>query len=317
MILALRNGKIKFLFFFLIIFLICFSIKSQETNFCDSDKFWFDKSRLLLNYSFNDFDSCNIKFNKILLEKCNTENTLYKVGILSLARTKNYQKVKKLIYENQHLINYDFCKELFLFTDTFKFLIDKCNLSENNITKPELQRQLLQMYINDQNIRNNTPYDLLKKYNIALDDILYNPDSIPTDNINNYNFIKLKSFIAKNGFPRLKEVGKDGLFSIFILTQHCDDIQFMKNVCDTLWCFVKNQEFEASHLAYLVDRINLMEGKNQIFGTQNMYFDKETNKFIIPKLEDPGKLNCRRKEIGLMPIELYEEIEKKLREQNE
>ena len=58
-----------------------------------------------------------------------------------------------------------------------------------------------------------------------------------------------------------------------------------------------------SYLALLIDRVNLGEGKKQIYGSQiNQH---EDGSFYVMDLLEPEYVNQRRRKVGLGPIEDY------------
>jgi hypothetical protein len=59
--------------------------------------------------------------------------------------------------------------------------------------------------------------------------------------------------------------------------------------------------------AYLVDRVNVNQGQLQIYGTQ-MTLNSDSTSFIPKPVISTEKLNERRTEMGLPPIERYIEI---------
>jgi hypothetical protein len=64
-----------------------------------------------------------------------------------------------------------------------------------------------------------------------------------------------------------------------------------------------NGEANWSSLALLIDRVNLREGKEQIYGSQ--IYRNEDGSFYVKDLQEPESVNQRRKEVGLGPIEDY------------
>ena len=67
---------------------------------------------------------------------------------------------------------------------------------------------------------------------------------------------------------------------------------------------VKLGNARASSLALLEDRVALRQGERQIYGSQ-IGRDPETNEYYVSPLIEPEKVNERRAEVGLGPIEEY------------
>jgi hypothetical protein len=66
---------------------------------------------------------------------------------------------------------------------------------------------------------------------------------------------------------------------------------------------VKNKKARASSLALLEDRVNLREGRKQIYGSQIGTF--KDGKYYVQPLEDPDNVDKRRAEVGLGPLNEY------------
>jgi hypothetical protein len=64
-------------------------------------------------------------------------------------------------------------------------------------------------------------------------------------------------------------------------------------------------EVSQTDLAYLTDRVLLVEGKKQIYGTQ---FNFSDGKWEPRPLEDPTSVDKRRAEVGLQPLAEYRRI---------
>ena len=56
-------------------------------------------------------------------------------------------------------------------------------------------------------------------------------------------------------------------------------------------------------LYWLIDRVNLREGKEQIYGSQ--LYGNSDGTYYVKDLFDPEYVNQRRKSVGLEPIESY------------
>lgn len=113
---------------------------------------------------------------------------------------------------------------------------------------------------------------------------------------------RIKSIIATYGWPGSDLVGKDGSEAAWLLVQHAVlDTEFMESCLPLLRGAVKNKNAAGKHLAFLTDRVLIMSGQPQIYGTQ---FDitKDGKMFSMP-IKNPDKVNKLRKEMGLEPLE--------------
>ena len=61
-------------------------------------------------------------------------------------------------------------------------------------------------------------------------------------------------------------------------------------------------EVSAQHVAYLADRLELKDGRKQIYGTQ-LRIDK--GELVIEPIDDPDNVDKRRAAIGLGPLAEY------------
>lgn len=111
---------------------------------------------------------------------------------------------------------------------------------------------------------------------------------------------QLKEIIDDIGWPTISKVGKAASEAAWIIAQHAmDDKLFMEH------CLILMKEVEADiekwEIAYLTDRLLMMDEKRQIYGTQ--YKKDETGTMRMWKVMEPEDLNDRRKEMGLGPSE--------------
>ncbi|MEI6766972.1 MAG: DUF6624 domain-containing protein [Bacteroidota bacterium] len=124
--------------------------------------------------------------------------------------------------------------------------------------------------------------------------------------IDSMNYFILKQIFAKYGFPNYDLVGQEGSRNFWLLVQHQDAIpSFQDSVLLKMKIEVDAKKASGANYAYLVDRVNLHNGRLQVFGTQ-LEYNSDNTSFIIPKgVIDPDKLNERRKSVGLNSIEDY------------
>ena len=116
------------------------------------------------------------------------------------------------------------------------------------------------------------------------------------------NAEKLNEIIDEIGFPTIEKVGIDASESAWLIIQHSiSKPVFMKKCLKLLEnVAVENKAYE-KNLARLTDRINVLEGKPQLYGTQ---LDWDENGDLSPNAyDDLTKVNFRRLKIGLNTIE--------------
>jgi hypothetical protein len=122
------------------------------------------------------------------------------------------------------------------------------------------------------------------------------------ENLHMHNAELLNEIIDKIGFPTIDKVGIEASESAWLIIQHAiSKPDFMKKCLNLLEnIIVENQAFEIN-LAHLTDRIAVLEGQPQLYGTQ---FDWDKNGELSPNtFDDLLKVNARRLKIGLNTLE--------------
>jgi hypothetical protein len=154
-------------------------------------------------------------------------------------------------------------------------------------TRPALAAELNDMYTRDQDARNasiNSPSASTSARVLTVDA---------------GNLAKLKSIVARFGFPTLAMVGREGVQQGWTLTQHADrDPNFQKQVLAVLEARPEG-EIRLGDLAMLEDRVRVNEGRPQRYGGN---FDGNLQPTPI---EDPEHVDERRARMHLMPMADY------------
>lgn len=107
------------------------------------------------------------------------------------------------------------------------------------------------------------------------------------------------------GYPGYNKLGKRGSNLYWVMVQHSDfDANFQKRVLDSMYQEVQINNADPINYAYLLDRVKMNKGEELVYGTQVTYHWFTGKARSLPTI-DPEKLNSRRAEIGLEPIEVY------------
>ena len=122
------------------------------------------------------------------------------------------------------------------------------------------------------------------------------------EKINEENLDRIIEIIDTKGWPKKSVVKEDAALTVFLVIQHAD-LETQKKYLPIMKEAANNGEADWSSLALLIDRVNLGEGKEQIYGSQ--IYRNEDGSFYVKDLEEPEYVNQRRKEVGLGPIEDY------------
>ncbi len=121
------------------------------------------------------------------------------------------------------------------------------------------------------------------------------------------NAEKLNEIIDEIGFPTIEKVGIEASESAWLIIQHSiSKPEFMKKCLKLLENVALENKVYEKNLAGFSDRINVLEGKPQLYGTQ---FDWDKNGELSPnEYDDLLKVNFRRLKIGLNTLEEQTQI---------
>lgn len=115
----------------------------------------------------------------------------------------------------------------------------------------------------------------------------------------------LENIFNRYGFPGYDLVGKAGSQDYWLMVQHCDKWPaFQEKVLTAMKPHVLKGNANPSNYAYLVDRVMLNTGRQQVYGSQVTY-NLDSCQALPKPLQDSLTVNVRRKEMGLEPIEVY------------
>lgn len=126
-------------------------------------------------------------------------------------------------------------------------------------------------------------------------------------NLHNKNADMLNKIIDEIGYPTIEKVGKEGSEAAWLVIQHAiGQPHFMKKCVKLLKNAANQDKANPRNLAYLTDRIAVLENKPQLYGTQ---FDWDESGQLSPNVyDDPIKVNQRRKSIALNTLAAQTEI---------
>ncbi|MBE9463835.1 DUF6624 domain-containing protein [Dyadobacter subterraneus] len=127
------------------------------------------------------------------------------------------------------------------------------------------------------------------------------------EKLHNSNAEKLDEIINNIGYPTIDKVGKEASEAAWLVIQHAiGQPSFMKKCMILMENAVYENKADPKNLAYLTDRIAVLEGRPQLYGTQ---FDWDENGKLSPNpLEDYVMVNQRRKSVGLNSLEEQTQI---------
>ncbi|MDR6457260.1 hypothetical protein J2786_000353 [Chryseobacterium vietnamense] len=159
-----------------------------------------------------------------------------------------------------------------------------CKKTENY---SEVRKTLEQVLVDDQKFRQ--PMDFIKQ--------------APLDRKN----IKIVTKIIDSlGWLGEDKIGHDANLALFVALQHADKLETMEKYLPVLKEAANKNNAEKGQAAYLIDRVELLNNRKQIYGTQ--YSIRENGTAFIENLIDSANVNSRRKSMDLYPIEKYIEM---------
>jgi len=163
-----------------------------------------------------------------------------------------------------------------------------------------LREELIQMREADQKYRSEIhEYSKKGQFDSPEVDELWKKQNV----IDTKNLKRSEEIITKYGYPSKKLVGKKAAKSIFLIIQHAD-LKYQEKYISLFQKAVKNGDLKMKTLALMLDRIEVGNGRPQIYGTQ-ISKDKKTGNLIFKSIVDEKKVNLRREFVGLPTIESY------------
>jgi hypothetical protein len=165
-----------------------------------------------------------------------------------------------------------------------------------------LQKELIEMEIEDQHIRNkigeagwqNPPKALLEQMM----------------KIDESNTGKLKAIIKKHHWVTKDLVGVKGVGAAFLVIQHSPDVAFKVKMLPYLkQSYLNGEGVSGQQVALLTDRVLIAQGKKQIYGTQA---DVSEGKVVFSPIENETNVDKRREEMKMPPLDFYLKIMEKM-----
>lgn len=133
-------------------------------------------------------------------------------------------------------------------------------------------------------------------------------DTAAWDNsVDQTNQERLMEIVHESGWPTIPKVGAKASHAAWLLVQHAPALEFMERCLDLMEALPVG-EVRPADIAYLKDRVLMLNGRNQIYGTQFQGSGKEMHVWPI---DDVNHVDQRRADAGLSS---FAENEARLRE---
>lgn len=292
-------SKINLVICMVLMMMISSCKQNKETNISEVEK-WKLGWRIIESSMDDNLKQAEIQFDS-LLSYTNKLDRKYLVTGLEVKSNLNKEEEVVEIMGKQDL---DMQKQICLNEVLGKLDLCKGD-SEEKVNNKELQMELIQMYVDDQACRGNIMDDIIDKFSVSRDQITQD-GCIAVDERNR---TRLKEIFAEIGFPTRELVGKDAMYGVFLMLQHSDgDKEWQKSQLPNIEKAVKKGDLQGQSYAYLYDRIKINSGEKQLYGSQFSKVDPVTKSVELAETEDLENLDNRRREMGMMPIEMYKRL---------
>ena len=117
------------------------------------------------------------------------------------------------------------------------------------------------------------------------------------------NLVKVEGILETRGCVGAELVGERANSALFLVIQHAQ-LETQQKYLPMMREAVKNKKARGSSLALLEDRVALGEGRKQIYGSQ-IGINPATGEYYVQPLEDPDRVDERRKAMGMPPLAEY------------
>ena len=116
------------------------------------------------------------------------------------------------------------------------------------------------------------------------------------------NLAKLCQLIKTYGWPTSATVDQDGVLATFHLLKNAGTYELQRDLLPVIVAAIKKDPIQKREFAGLYDRLRVSAGMKQLFGTQAVSMG---GFLVLYPIEDVGRLDARRAEYGLPPIDQY------------
>jgi hypothetical protein len=117
------------------------------------------------------------------------------------------------------------------------------------------------------------------------------------------NTAYIKEVVKDVGWIDVERFGRAAADAAFLLVQHSGDLPLMLAALPEIEKDVRAGRADGQNFALLYDRTQLMSGGKQRYGSQIRQNDN--GELVVYQLEDPDRVDARRKELGLVPLREY------------
>ena len=144
--------------------------------------------------------------------------------------------------------------------------------------------------------------DLALREELAADGSLFGGYHPRMQQLHSRNAEGLLAIIRQHGWPGHSLVGRDGAEAAWLIAQHAvaePDVQ--RQALVLIREAAQRGEAQLWQAAMLEDRVRMLEGRRQLYGTQ-FDWDEDGEMSPYPEIEDAGGVDERRRAVGLGPL---------------
>lgn len=170
---------------------------------------------------------------------------------------------------------------------------------EKDYDKP-LQAQLEAIYVRDQTLR-QLWQEAEDKFGRDTEEIKFFWQIMAEQD--SLNELEVLEILDSRGWVGRSLVGRRANSALWLVIQHAP-LETQEKYLPMLEESVRAGESKGSHLALLVDRTRMRRGQPQLYGSQ-ITTNPETGQREFHEIEAPERVNQRRAEVGLGPIQDY------------
>jgi hypothetical protein len=136
---------------------------------------------------------------------------------------------------------------------------------------------------------------------LALEGSLFQGYHPRMESIHRQNAARLREIIAEYGWPGQSLVGEEAAYAAWVIVQHSiGEPDFQRHCLHLLQGAATKGDVPPLQVAMLEDRIRVLEGQPQRYGTQ---FDWDEQGQLSPyAIEEPDTVDERRRALGLCPL---------------
>ncbi len=278
-----------------------YSCKTQNHPESTTEEIWKLGWRMVENSWDENYDLAELQFDSLLSINKPIDEAFLMYGLKFKTELSKKQEVIEIIAKQPKEMQAKICEKQFA-----KGMKPCLDYPEEKVENKALQLEIIKLFLRDQAIRGNVMEDIISKY--QLDTPVFKPEE-GMSYIDEMNRERLKDIFKKFGFPTRKLIGQDAMNGVFFIIQHADgDPEWQKSQLSNIELAATNGDLTTGDYAYLYDRIKVNHGEPQKYGSQFAKVDREHQIAELRDTEDVANLNTRRREMGMMPIEMYRRL---------